>query len=292
MNFSTFSRAITKRVNQIELDRILAGNTLDQSCFSAHETEIDLVSQSQFITDFHTINQWAQPQLHPCTLHVMSLSLQLKTLLQPALPLPAIGLVHIANRIQYSTQLTDKKLKFRCFIQSVARHKKGILATMAISVSQDNKQVYVAESDYLYRCKVETGSTPRSTIDEQPVERDLVTTLSFQADIGRRYAKVSGDYNPIHLWPLTARLLGFKRAIAHGMHTLSLSLSHHPWLQQHVAESRELTIENQFYNPAFLPCKLDMYSVNGRSYQQHSYQLSLPNAEPHKRHILSASLTV
>jgi acyl dehydratase len=36
-------------------------------------------------------------------------------------------------------------------------------------------------------------------------------------DIGRRYAAVSGDRNPIHLHPLTARLFGMPRHIAHGM---------------------------------------------------------------------------
>ena len=38
-------------------------------------------------------------------------------------------------------------------------------------------------------------------------------------DIGRRYGGVSGDLNPIHLHPLSARLFGFPRAIAHGMWT-------------------------------------------------------------------------
>ena len=36
---------------------------------------------------------------------------------------------------------------------------------------------------------------------------------------GRRYAGVSGDWNPIHLHALTARPLGFPTAIAHGMYT-------------------------------------------------------------------------
>jgi acyl dehydratase len=36
-------------------------------------------------------------------------------------------------------------------------------------------------------------------------------------DLGRRYAAVSGDRNPIHLYPLTAKALGFPRQIAHGM---------------------------------------------------------------------------
>jgi acyl dehydratase len=36
------------------------------------------------------------------------------------------------------------------------------------------------------------------------------------ADLGRRYARVSGDHNPIHLYALTAKLFGFPRQIAHG----------------------------------------------------------------------------
>ncbi len=34
---------------------------------------------------------------------------------------------------------------------------------------------------------------------------------------GRRYARVSGDWNPIHLWPVTARPFGFRRPILHGL---------------------------------------------------------------------------
>jgi acyl dehydratase len=44
-------------------------------------------------------------------------------------------------------------------------------------------------------------------------------------DLGRRYAAVSGDVNPIHLHPLTARAMGFPRAIAHGMWTSAHALA-------------------------------------------------------------------
>ncbi|MFB9070467.1 MaoC/PaaZ C-terminal domain-containing protein [Citricoccus parietis] len=38
------------------------------------------------------------------------------------------------------------------------------------------------------------------------------------ASTGREYAAVSGDFNPIHLNPVTAKLLGQKGMIAHGMY--------------------------------------------------------------------------
>ena len=43
------------------------------------------------------------------------------------------------------------------------------------------------------------------------------TTWRLPGDLGRRYAAVSGDHNPIHLYPLTAKAFGFPRQIAHGM---------------------------------------------------------------------------
>lgn len=38
----------------------------------------------------------------------------------------------------------------------------------------------------------------------------------LEAGAGRRYALASGDFNPIHLWSLTARPFGFRRPILHG----------------------------------------------------------------------------
>jgi acyl dehydratase len=44
-------------------------------------------------------------------------------------------------------------------------------------------------------------------------------------DVGRRYARVSGDANPIHLHPLAAKPLGQPGAIAHGMWTKARCLA-------------------------------------------------------------------
>jgi len=41
------------------------------------------------------------------------------------------------------------------------------------------------------------------------------------AGLGRRYSRVGGDINPIHLFDVTAKLFGFDRAIIHGMWTLA-----------------------------------------------------------------------
>ena len=49
--------------------------------------------------------------------------------------------------------------------------------------------------------------------------------IDSSADLGVRYARVSGDWNPHHLWPWSARLLGYKSPIVHGMWTVARTLA-------------------------------------------------------------------
>jgi acyl dehydratase len=67
--------------------------------------------------------------------------------------------------------------------------------------------------------------------------------------LGRRYARASGDRNPIHLHPLTARLFGFPRHIAHGMWTFARALAG----TGAVAGSEQLTARAEFKAPVLLP---------------------------------------
>jgi len=99
--------------------------------------------------------------------------------------------------------------------------------------------------------------------------------------MGRRYAAAGKDYNPIHLTALSAKMFGFKRAIAHGM----WSLAHCAALLQEAGapEPNELLV--QFKQPLFLPGKVAMkFQKNGDSYD---FALIARNAD--KTH-LSGSL--
>ena len=65
---------------------------------------------------------------------------------------------------------------------------------------------------------------------------------------GRRYAAVSGDHNPIHLYPLTAKALGFPRQIAHGMWTKARGLAA---LENRLPDA--VSVEVAFKKPILLP---------------------------------------
>ena len=70
-------------------------------------------------------------------------------------------------------------------------------------------------------------------------------------NLGREYAAVSGDHNPIHLYPLSAKAFGFKRQIAHGMWTKARSVAAFANRLPDAA-----TVEVEFKKPVFLPGKV------------------------------------
>jgi acyl dehydratase len=69
------------------------------------------------------------------------------------------------------------------------------------------------------------------------------------AQLGRDYAKASGDFNPIHLHALTAKAFGFPRAIAHGMWTLARTLA----ALQPSKQLAAANVHGDFKSPMLLP---------------------------------------
>ena len=72
-----------------------------------------------------------------------------------------------------------------------------------------------------------SDGAPRGPGDREAGHDELPVTATWRlaGDLGRRYGSVSGDLNPIHIHPVSARLLGFPSAIAHGMWTKARCLA-------------------------------------------------------------------
>lgn len=51
-----------------------------------------------------------------------------------------------------------------------------------------------------------------------------MAAFRIDAEDVERFARLSGDFNPLHLDPVRARRLIFGEAVAHGVHVLMLAL--------------------------------------------------------------------
>ena len=156
------------------------------------------------------------PHTYP---HILGFPLQAELMARKAFPLPLVGLVHVENVITVRRTLTaDDVLDVAVHAEDLRDHPKGRQVDLVTEVSVDGESVWSGRSTYLARGR---GNPEAERGTEAPPIPTGVAAARWRlpGDLGRRYAAVSGDVNPIHMHPLTARAMGFPKAIAHGMWT-------------------------------------------------------------------------
>ena len=177
-------------------------------------------------------------------------------LTDPTFPFPAVGAVHLSNSITgHRPVAVGETVTVTTRADEVRPHPKGRTVDVVTTVDAGGDVVWESTSTYLHRehaggekAVVSTGSTDETggSTDAAVVEGRVTWRLG--GDLGRRYAAVSGDHNPIHLHPLTAKALGFRRQIAHGMWSLARCVA--------AVENRlpdAVTLDAAFKKPIFLP---------------------------------------
>ena len=208
----------------------------------------------------------ALPLTYP---HLLGFPLQMALLADRRFPFPATGLVHVANTVTQHLPLSvGVPLDVTVHADGPRTHPRGRVIDLITSVSRagDPSPAWTSTSTYLRRGR--SPSTPTSDAFPTPQEgvrgREDVTSgaeegLSpvavwrLRADLGRRYARVSGDRNPIHLSAVTAKAFGFPRAIAHGMWTAAATLAS---LEPRLPDA--VHVDVRFKTPVPLPSTVEL----------------------------------
>jgi MaoC like domain len=157
----------------------------------------------------------------------LAFPLQLRVLTSPEFPFAAMGAVHIANSIVQDEHLSvGDTLDLAVHATNLRSHPRGRQVTIVTEARVADRAVWRSHSDYL---RVErpdrTDRASGGAAGDAGETRGATVAWELAADLGRRYAAVTGDRNPIHLYDLTARPFGFRRHIAHGMWTLARCLA-------------------------------------------------------------------
>jgi len=185
--------------------------------------------------------------------HVLAFPLHMAVMASPQFPFAAIGTVHIANTVtQHRPVLVGETLQIEVHASEVRPHPKGSAVDFLAAVSVDGETVWESTSTYLRRGRSDAVVADNPTDDGGSTDDLHVVpgrvAWRLAGDVGRRYAAVSGDHNPIHLYPLTAKALGFPRQIAHGMWSLARCAAA---LENRLPDA--VTVDAEFKKPILLP---------------------------------------
>jgi acyl dehydratase len=152
--------------------------------------------------------------------HVLAFPLAMRLMTGAGFPFPVIGLVHVANRITVHRPIgADTLLDLSVHAAGLRPHRRGRQVDIVATAAVDGTEVWRGVSTYLRRERA-AGGRERAAGDGDRTaapEPDEGGRWRIPAEVGRDYAAVSGDRNPIHTSRLGARLFGFARPIAHGM---------------------------------------------------------------------------
>jgi acyl dehydratase len=180
-------------------------------------------------------------ELPPTFPHVLAFPLHMRLMTDGSFPFAPVGLVHIGNRIQARRPLrVGDELDLRV---RPAEHEAERAFTLVTEARAEGELAWREEST-LFR---PGGGHPPRRLDTE-AEFGFVAEWRLPGDLGRRYASVSGDRNPIHMRSLTAKAFGFPRAIAHGMWTKARCLAA---LEPSLPDAYEVDVE--FHKPILLP---------------------------------------
>jgi acyl dehydratase len=178
--------------------------------------------------------------------HLLAFPLQMAIMTDPAFPAPAIGTVHVDNAItSHRPVRVGEPLAMSVSVGPARPHAKGKVYDFVSTATVEGETVWEETSSYLRRGKPHDDAPAGATYPDAPPHG---ITWDLPADLGRRYAAVSGDRNPIHLYPLTAKALGFPRQIAHGMWTMARCVAA---LENRLPDA--VSVEVSFKKPVLLP---------------------------------------
>ena len=211
--------------------------------------------------------------------HLLAFPLHLLMLTDPAFPWSALGLVHLANHVRLRRPLAYKDvLRIEVEFGALLRHDKGQAFVLHTRMYRRGEAVWDGDSVYLKRGVLASGPSLEPLA---PASHALQRVARWQLapQLGRDYASVSGDYNPIHLTALSAKVFGFPRAIAHGMWTLARAASA---LQppKHLAEA---TLSAEFKLPMLLPGEVSLWSASPSLIEREIEVRDMAGEKPHLR---------
>lgn len=223
-----------------------------------------------------------QSQLLPLSYpHILAFPLHMELMLHKDFPLALMGLVHIRNRIvQYRGISLQDKLDICCSFTNAQATDKGFEFDIRTEVSSAGELLWESTSTNLAR-KASNKPKGKRTRPE-PKVYGVQERWNLATHLGRRYARVSGDSNPIHLFSLSAKLFGFKQHIAHGMWSKARTAATLAPLVQ--SDALELTTE--FKLPIFLPSQVELHWDDASANTPCATEFELRNIKGDKTHMV------
>ena len=236
--------------------RLLGTNDSSTLPAEAHEVRGVTVDVANLTAYQHLLGETASDVLPAGFIHAVAFPLAMSVMNRDDFPLPLLGMVHLRNVVEQRTALLfSDPLDITARVENLRGHRAGTQVDVVAEVRRAGNadvcwlgtSTYLAKGVFLPGIDKPSANAARTEFTAP----DPTALWQLGVDTGRAYAAVSGDFNPIHLSVLSAKALGMRRSIAHGMYLAARALA-----DVGPARGDSFTWEVDFDAPVFLPCKV------------------------------------
>ncbi len=218
----------------------------------------------------HLLHEPARDALPSGYIHAVAFPVAMSVMTDEEFPLPLLGMIHLRNHVEHVRAVQfDERLDITAWAENLSGHRAGTQMDMVVEVASAGELVWRGVSTYLAKGVYLPGvDSLRGAQEDRPDFTPPAPTAQWRlgVDTGRSYAAVSGDFNPIHLSGVTAKALGMRHSMAHGMYLASRVLA---TARPDGTEAFNWDID--FGAPVFLPSTVAL-SVKDRKEESEKWQ--------------------
>ena len=168
------------------------------------------------------------------------------------------GIVHISNEILLNPEFSvNEEFEIKSSIH-VPVKEGSLFPTAIIQFYQNGIEVAKNVSNYIAKRKSTQKRSKREVNESTFGVPSFNENWFVKKSVGKSYAHLSNDKNPIHTSKLFAKIAGFKRPIAHGWYSVSRSVS----TAEKQSEREFKTLHVAFSKPIYLPSNVQL-ELNG-----------------------------
>ena len=218
------------------------------------------------VTEFsHLMGEPARDVLPSGYLHAFAFPVAMSVMVQEDFPLPLLGMIHLRNQVEhFAPVLFTDELSVRAWARDLTGHRSGTQVQLVAEIHNADGTLLLwrGVSTYLAKGVFLPGLDKPGATSERTDFVPPVPTAQWRlgVDTGRAYAAVSGDFNPIHLSVLSAKALGLRRSIAHGMYAAARVLATVP-----PSKPDAFSWDISFDSPIFLPATVSLEVLDRRA---------------------------
>jgi len=178
-----------------------------------------------------------------------------------SLPYPLARVLNAGCSMQVNAPLpAGEPLEVRARLESIDDDgHRALITTKIITGTRAEPEALVSELRAFVPLKPPERGGARKEKPGIPTDARELAFLRIGPDAGLDFAKLTGDFNPIHWIPAYARMSGFKGCILHGFSTFARAIAALDRAVFAGDPTRLRSIDARFTKPLPLPAKVGVY---------------------------------